>query len=62
MQGGTGDWSGFFKYGTNGYLTVLYAALALRDDPDSEQWAAALQDVSWVIHQVVAAARARRYV
>ncbi|EKM51326.1 uncharacterized protein PHACADRAFT_32305 [Phanerochaete carnosa HHB-10118-sp] len=55
VQGGQGDWSPLFKHSNNGFLTVLYAAIALCDSSESNDWSAALQNILWVLKQVIAA-------
>ncbi|KAK7000632.1 hypothetical protein R3P38DRAFT_2797323 [Favolaschia claudopus] len=50
----TGDWASMDFFGSNGYLSVLVALLWWRENLESEskEWAAVVEDVSWVFQQL----------
>lgn len=58
--GGCGDWSNLFCPGKNGFLSVIQGLLGLRSVATASNWEAALQDVGWVVQQVLAAKRSAR--
>ena len=44
-----------FKSGKNGFLTVVSSLVGLREATTSEQWVFAVEDVHWVLWEVVKA-------
>ena len=56
QRGGSGDWSSLLKSGINGFLTVLASLVALRDAADEDGWRDAMEDVDWVLKELVIAA------
>ena len=58
QRGGSGEWDCLLKSGPNGFLSVLASLVALQEAADISSWQEAMQDVSWVLQEVVLAATA----
>ena len=52
---GDGDWSPFFKSGINAFLSLLASLLGLKDVTKLEAWERALEDVHYVLGEVLRA-------
>lgn len=53
-RSGTGEWGALRKSGPNGFLTVIASLVTLEQVTDGNTWREALEDVKWVLEQVVA--------
>jgi hypothetical protein len=62
MLGGLGSWSSMWTMGPNGWVNIIAGLVALHSKANPDKWGYALQDIHWVLGQVLAAKRNNPYV